>query len=263
MSFVAPPQARSGLNPIVREVARGGLAGLIVGVLVGGIGGRVAMRTSALIDPAASGFTTEAGATVNEFTLEGTVGFVVFVGLFVGIALGVIWVVAQRWLPGRGVARYSAAAALGVAMGGRFGIEGRNIDFLILDPKPAQIGIFVVLSALGGVSVAAVDRWLEYRLPSADGSARHWYRVVALLGVLLALPVTAGMFAEEACSCASAPRLPGVMLVLLGAIVIRVWVSEARNTQPSSRLLLMGRVLLFALVLTGLVHLGGEIAHFT
>ena len=40
---------RSGA--VLRDIARGGFAGLIVGVLVGGIGGRVAMRLAAIAVP--------------------------------------------------------------------------------------------------------------------------------------------------------------------------------------------------------------------
>ena len=43
------------LGVILRDIARGGLAGLAVGVVVGGLGGRLAMRLIALLVPEATG----------------------------------------------------------------------------------------------------------------------------------------------------------------------------------------------------------------
>ena len=43
------------LGEILRDIARGGIAGLAVGIVVGGLGGRVAMRLIALLIPEATG----------------------------------------------------------------------------------------------------------------------------------------------------------------------------------------------------------------
>lgn len=262
MTMAAPPQAPSGSAPIVREIARGGLAGFLTGVVMGGGGGRLAMRLSALLDPAARGARTEGGATVGEFTLAGTASFVIFVGIFSGIALAVVWVVAQRWLPRRSSSRYAVAAILVVAMGARFAIEGRNIDFLILDPKPAQVTIFVALAAATGALVVGSDRWLERRLPAASGSAAWWYRSIALIGALLTIPVVLGLFSSNDCSCVSPPRLPGILLVVTGITTAGSWILRIRGPGVPGWLLRAGGISLALMIVAGLLHLGGEIAHF-
>ncbi len=262
MTTAAPPRAPSGSAPIVREIARGGLAGLLTGIVMGGGGGRLAMRVSSLLDPAARGARTEAGATVGEFTLEGTVSFVIFVGLFSGIALAVIWVIAQRWLPSRGVARYAAASLLGIAMGARFAIEGRNIDFLILDPKAAQVAVFVVLAAATGAVVVGVDRWLERRLPAPSDAALQWYRAITVVGVLLAIPAILGLFNSNECSCVSPPRLPGAFLVVLGGTSVSAWLHQKKGSVAPGWLRRGGQLSLAATIVAGFLHLAGEVAYF-
>jgi hypothetical protein len=251
-----------GYRHAAREIARGGLAGLITGLVMGGGGGRLAMRVASLIDPSARGRTTEAGATVGEFTLEGTIGLVLFVGLFTGIGLAFIWVVVRPWLPSRGLPRYLVAALIGLAMGGRFAIGGRNIDFFILDPAPGQVAIFLILAALTGAAVVTVDRWLELRLPPPRPDVIAGYGAVAIIGLLLAFPLTFLYFNAEDCSCVSPPRLVGVFLIALALLTAGSWFSSHSDSGPLRWSTRAGPVVLAAMVMAGLFHLGGEIAHF-
>ena len=41
-------------NEVLREITRGGLAGLLAGILVAGVGGRLVMRLAALLVPESS-----------------------------------------------------------------------------------------------------------------------------------------------------------------------------------------------------------------
>ncbi len=256
----APPGL--AVHPL-REVARGGLAGLIAGIVMGGVGGRLVMRVSGLIDPSARGRFTEGGARVGEVTLAGTVGLVVFVGILSGLLIGVIWVVTRPWLPSRGGRRYAASAAIAVAMGARLAVEGRNIDFLILDPALGQAALFVALAALTGVFVAAVDGWLERRLPPARGGTGLLYGAMALVGTLLAVPpVTILFFSAENCDCVSPPRLPGALLIATGLLTLSAWIAGWRRVRLPSWAARAGSILLGLMVVAGLLHLGGEIAHF-
>jgi hypothetical protein len=259
-----PPQlsSRRGYRHIAREIARGGLAGLITGVVMGGGGARLAMRIASLIDPSARGRTTEAGATVGEFTLGGTIELVVFGGIFTGIGLAVIWVVVRPWLPNRGTARYLVAALVGVAMGGRFAIDGRNIDFFILDPAMGQVAIFIGLAALTGAVVVVVDRWLERRLPPPRRDLMIGYGIVSVIGLLLTIPSTLLYFRAEDCACVSPPRLVGVFFIALGLLTARSWVAGGSGSRAALWSNRAGPVVLGAMVIAGLAHLGGEIAHF-
>jgi len=258
-----PPAPEAGqFCRVVREIARGGLAGLITGTLMGGIGGRVAMRISSLIDMQERALRTENGALVGELTLEGTLGLVVFVGIFTGIGMAVIWVVVQRWLPSTGVARYAAAGVVGVAMGGRFAIDGRNFDFRILDPAVGQATIFIVLAGITGAVVVRVDRWLERRLPRPTGMPLLGYSAVSLLGIVIAVPFITLYFNREDCACVSPPRLVGSLLIVVGLLTLFSWLREVRGSGSPGWMSNIAQIAVVSMTLAGLLHLGGEIAHF-
>lgn len=258
-----PSVAARGLHEITREIARGGLAGVITGVLVAGIGGRLAMRLSGLIDPSSRGDMTDAGAIVGEFTLEGTLGLVLFAGVGAGLLLAVLWVVIRPWMPTSGWYRYGATALVTVAMGARFAIEGRNIDFLILDPKPAQVAIFIGLALIAGVALVAIDRWLERRLPSGRGRIEWIYALLTMLGVFFGFAGLALFFVADACNCAAPPRLAGLFVVATGAVTVASWVSQLRYGRVPGALATAGRIALGLMIVAGFAHLGGEILYFT
>ena len=65
-------------------------AGLGAGLIAAGAGGRLVMRMLALTSPDAERAITEAGATIGEITLEGTLSFLVFTGIPVGLAAGAL-----------------------------------------------------------------------------------------------------------------------------------------------------------------------------
>jgi hypothetical protein len=256
------PAEVASLADIVREVSRGGLAALVAGVLFGGVGGRIAMRISALMDPSAGRRMTEAGARVGEITLGGTISFVIFVGIFTGIGLALIWVVVQRWLPTNRGYRYSAGAVIGIAMGGRFAIDGRNVDFLILGPKAGQVGIFLLLAAMTGVAVVGIDGRLERSLPRQSSAALAGYWAIAGLGLLATVPGLTLLFTNGGCQCVSPPRLPGAALIAVAGWTLWAWIAEYRRVATPPWLEAAARSSVFAMVVAGLIHLGGEIAHF-
>lgn len=220
------------------------------------------MRISALVDPSANRRITEAGARVGEITLGGTIGFVVFVGIFTGIGLAMIWVVVQRWLPQDRQYRYLAGAVIGIAMGGRFAIDGRNVDFLILGPKAVQVAIFLALAAVTGAAVVGIDGRLESRLPLQRRSAVAWYWMVAGLGLAVTVPGLMLLFTNGGCQCASPPRLPGAALVVVAGLTLWAWIAESRRIALPQWFDAAGRLSVFTMVVAGLFHLGGEIAHF-
>jgi hypothetical protein len=78
-------------------------AGAVAGLPAAGPGGRLVMRPLALTSPDAEGEFTEAGETIGEITVDGTLGFVIFTGLAAGLLVA---------LGGR-LARLPAAPAIG------------------------------------------------------------------------------------------------------------------------------------------------------
>lgn len=77
-----PDAVRSALRSLDSIV----IAGLTAGILVLGLGGRLVMRIlGATSGDDAQGRRTEAEELVGEITLGGTLGFIVFVGIFGGL----------------------------------------------------------------------------------------------------------------------------------------------------------------------------------
>ena len=109
---------------IWRDIARGGLAGLIVGLFVAGIGGRLAMRLATLLEPGTIGSFTENAAEIGVISLGGTLS-VITIGIVAGAAAGVLWVIVRTWLPGAGI-----------APGAR---DGRRVDRVrVVPPHPRR-----------------------------------------------------------------------------------------------------------------------------
>ncbi len=96
--------------------------GILAGITMIGAGGRLAMRLLAVTGgDSAQGRTTEAGETVGEITVDGTVGFVVFNGIFGGIVAGALYLLVRRFLP----ARWLGGATFGL---GLLIVAGTTID---------------------------------------------------------------------------------------------------------------------------------------
>src|SRR4051794_17114568 len=104
------------LGEVLRDITRGGIGGLAVGVVVGGVGARVVMRLITLLVPGATGAFTENGNRIGDITLGGSFTVIILAGLFVGIFLGVLWVVVSPWLPRSGGLRVLAAIPLAISL---------------------------------------------------------------------------------------------------------------------------------------------------
>ena len=100
---LSPEETRIRRVALVVQRASGVCAaGLVTSILVLGLGGRLMMRVLAATSPdSAQGRFTDAEFRVGEVTLDGTVSFVLFVGLIGGILTVGAWVVLRRWLPNR------------------------------------------------------------------------------------------------------------------------------------------------------------------
>ena len=162
--------ARPDVSPfltILRDIARGGIAGILVGIFVAGIGGRIVMRLATILHEERVGMLTENGEVIGRISLGGTMALITFGGLGMGLLAGVIWVIVGPWIPGRGLGRAAITAALAVAIGSPALIQGGNVDFFILDHDPLVVAMLVALVAAVGFSMALVDGALDRRLPPA------------------------------------------------------------------------------------------------
>ena len=248
-----PAEARPGLEiaplaAIVRDIARGGLAGLIVGFGILGLGARLVMRLHALIVPAAIGSATENGNRIGDITLGGTVGLLLIAGLFGAIVLGVLWVVLSPWLPGGTVARGVVAVPVAIGLGAHQLIVLGNTDFIVLRHEPLVVITLLALIAILPLALSVVDAWLERRLPhGALGSpVGAGYLALTVVGGLLGLLLVVQATLQER------TRPLGVVIIALGLVTLAWWAQRVAGRLSGGReLVLVARTIVAAGTIAG------------
>ena len=238
-----------------RDIARGGLAGLLTGIFVAGVGGRVVMRVAALLVPEASGRVTDNGNLIGEITLSGTIGLVLVGGLFFGLFGAVVWVVVSPWIPGGPRTRAVLAMPIAICLTGIALVQARNPDFQVLRHDVATVGLLLALVALAGLTIAAIDAWLNRRLPGAgvSGPADAVYLILTVAGGVFIFPiVVAGYLGEE---------LPlGLAILAVGLATVVRWALRSRRQPAPTRLVVAGRGSLLVAVVLGVLALAPDVA---
>jgi len=191
-----PADASTGTR-IARATARvsGSVAGaLVAGVLVPGLGGRLMMRVlAATSSDAAQGRITDAEEVVGEVTVDGTIGLVLFVGGFGGLAGLAFYAVLRRWLPDRSLIAGLVTAGIGAGLLARPSglLEPENPDFAILTPTWLALALAVgLIVTFGLVAAVLIDRW-SASWPLPGRSVKGVAGVLPLAPLLLA--VTPGL----------------------------------------------------------------------
>jgi len=163
----AATPGRAALDGL-RTLAVATTAGIVAGVLVAGLGGRLVMRVlGATSGGAAQGKLTEADEVVGEITTGGTIGIVIFVGLFGGIITALAFVVVRRWIP---TTAGPAGLVAGVLLLGTIGVGDAmspdNVDFAILRPTWLAVTLIVAVALLFGVTFTALAARLDAGMPT-------------------------------------------------------------------------------------------------
>jgi hypothetical protein len=243
---------------ILRDITRGGLAGLVVGIVVAGFGGRLVMRLAAILVPSANGAFTENGNRIGEITLAGSVALIVFAGLAATIFLAVIWVAIAPWLPGRGVVRGLVAMPIAVALAAFGLINAGNPDFVVLRHDPVVVAILLALVSVTAPAMAVADGWLDRRLPHASAAASPAgiaYTVLAVIGLALGSLLVILAIASEG----SQPL--GITVLAVGVVTVCWWAQRlAGSGTPSRGLRVAGRTILVVGTGVGYVTLAPELA---
>jgi hypothetical protein len=240
---------------VLRDIARGGVAGIVVGILVAGLGGRLVMRLATILHEGTVGFRTENGEVIGEITLGGTLALMTFGGLGMGLVAGTIWVIVSPWLPGSGLARALVTALAAMALGTPALIQRSNLDFAILDRDPLVIALLIGLVGLVGFSIALLDGFLDARLPRPTRRmtvALAAYLAITLMGLVLILPAVV-LFMVDGPEYRAQVRVAWG-LACVGLCTLAWWVLRMRGRPaPPRPLRLAGQASLLVTVLLGLV----------
>lgn len=222
-----------------RHIVAVGLSGIITGLLVGGVGGRLFMRVAAATAvPTAQGRLTEAGFRVGEITADGSIGLILFIGLFTGFLGAVVLVIFYPWLSWAGRWR-------GIAFGGVLFAVGSatsdiqnpdNIDFRILDNPFVTVPLIVVLFLMFGVAISYGTALFERRLPAATTPTTEIaFPLMAGLGVLGGISLLPVMFTDNLCNC-QPPRVAVRFVLVTMAGTLLWWISTIRNNAKLTRI---------------------------
>ncbi|MGH9154428.1 MAG: hypothetical protein ACRD1K_00905 [Acidimicrobiales bacterium] len=163
------------------------LAGLVSGVLVAGAGGRLVMRLLAVTaGDAAQGRLTEADQTVGAITVGGTLGFVIFVGIFAGLATSAVFVMVRRYLPTGRLGGLALGLVLLVVGATRLEpLRAGNPDFGLVGPGWLAVVAFAFVVLLHAMAVAAACGRIGRALPVLSRRPdRTWAWYIPLLLLL-------------------------------------------------------------------------------
>ena len=238
---------------ILREIARGGLTGVIVGAVVVGFGGRIAMRVSTMLQPGAIGGITDNGNRIGDITAGGTLALVT-VGMFIGAMAGIVWVVATPWLPAGGWRRAIVAVPLAMAVGTVGLIEGNTGDFIQLHHDPKIVALLIALVGCVGLAFSLIDDLLERRLPhaSARAGATALYSLVVAIGAFVVFPITLASYFG---SSRAGVGLIAIALVVVGLATATWWLLRVDghvHVHPPRTLAIVGRAALLLGALAGI-----------
>ena len=244
-------------NEILREITRGGVAGLIAGILVAGIGGRLVMRLAALLVPESLGASTENGNRIGDITAGGTFTLILFIGLFVGLAGGSLWVSMRPWLPTSMGGRALVSIPIAFALGTKVLVDGANADFTVLGGSITVIASLVALVALFGPVIVLADGWLEARLPHAvEGD----HRVVSAYGAVTLVGLALGLMAIVPAYLGPEDLRPaGLAVVLVGIATLVSWRSRVVGRPLPGWIPTVARFAIVGAVVAGSAVAVGEI----
>src|SRR5918995_3059070 len=185
-------------------------AGVGAGILAAGAGGRLVMRLLAVTaGPDAHGRITEADQVVGRISVDGTLGFIVFTGLFFGAASGAAYLLVRRWLPGGRAGGVAFGVLLLVLAGTRLEpLRPGNPDFDLVGPGWVAVATFAALVLFHGMLVAALAGRLSRAVPLLAPTPRAIVAHVPLL--LLALGPVAVVAAVVGALVVVASQLPAM-----------------------------------------------------
>jgi hypothetical protein len=253
-AVAAGPAARPPVGQVVRSylwyVTVALTVGAAAGLVAAGAGGRLVMRLLAVTaGPDAQGRITEAEETVGRITVDGTIGFLIFIGVGFGLVTAAAFLLVRRWLPSGRTGGLVFGALLLIVVGSRVDpLRADNPDFSLVGPAWVAVAAFLALGLFHGMAIAAVAGRYSRALPLISGQPRA---IAAYAPMLLLVP----------------------LFVVLAAVLVGGLVAIAVSRIPwlvalwhDHRVVIAGRVVLTAaglVALPGLVAALAQILHLT
>lgn len=192
--LVESAEPRELMSRTLRMAVVGIVGGIIAGVLVAGLGGRLMMRIlAATSGDSSQGLVTEAHEIVGEITMAGSIGFVVFNGIFFGMIGGIGYPLVRRWLPSPS---WLGGFFYGIALLGLAPLDALNpdnTDFSILRPSWLAVLLVCCLFPLYGMTVASVAERLDRSWPGIGTRPRGILACSPLLLALIVPPIGLGI----------------------------------------------------------------------
>jgi hypothetical protein len=240
-----PPSVGERVRRAVWWIAVHHLAALATAFVVVGPGARLVMRLLAVTaGDDAQGRVTEADELVGRISVGGTIGLVIFGGVFGAGLIALAFGLLRKWLPsGRLTRTLAVAGLLAVTAATTLDpLRPDNPDFDLVGPDGVSVAAFAALLLLGVFAFAAFAGRIAAALPVLAGDRPRTVLPYAPLLLLLATGVFAG------------PLLAGA------AVAIAVLSQPAlRRAWADRRVVLGGRLALAALVLVRLPAFVGDL----
>jgi hypothetical protein len=159
--------------------------GVVGGIATIGVGGRLAMRLLAVTaGHAAQGRVTEADEIVGRITTDGTLGFIIFEGIFGGLLVALLLMLLRRALPAGPGGGAAMAVGLLVILGTTVDpLRRNNPDFDIVGPGALAVVVFVALAFVSTLTIQGLQARMSAWLPlvSKEGSVLLRYLVPAAI----------------------------------------------------------------------------------
>jgi hypothetical protein len=177
---------------VLRGTGIGLVGGFWAGALVTGPAIRLIMRLLAVTaGDDAQGRVTEADEVVGVISVDGSIGLIIFGGLFAGLLSGLIYAGIRYWLPAGRLGGIVFGALHLLVAGTRLDpLRPENPDFDIVGPGWLPVATFGAACLLHGMAVAAIANRYSQALPPPVRNRAGWLKAVLplTLPVLIALP---------------------------------------------------------------------------
>ena len=180
--------------------------GALAGFISAGVGSRLVMKITALIDESTRGVNTDATATVGDFTVGGTIELLVL-GTFLGIVGGLVYLGVRRWLPGPPAWHGLAFGFLTLFTLGNAVLDPNNVDFQIFEPILLILALFAALFLANGLIVARLaDRLHPEPAYASSRASRPVAGLLVVIGALGLVLMSVGIIdiVDKEGSCLSA-----------------------------------------------------------